>query len=187
MMKMNREMCKPGDRVEVIDDTVKGIVRSVKDNSVVVETHDGFILELGQHEVVKINFEEIRLNKLEIEKAKAHKGAAKRKPMPSVKREKTVPPMEVDLHIHQLTASTKGMSNFDMLTLQLETAKHKIDYAIKNRIQRIVFIHGVGEGVLKAELEYLFARYTGLRHYDADYKKYGLGATEVYLQQNASY
>lgn len=180
-------MFKIGDRVEVIDDNTKGIVRSIKSNAIVIETHDGFILELGLHEAVKSNTEEIRVNRLEIEKAKAHKEVAKRKPTPAIKREKTVPPMEVDLHIHQLTVSTKGMSNFDMLTLQLETAKHKIDFAMKNRIQRIVFIHGVGEGVLKAELEFLFARYTGLRHYDADYKKYGLGATEVYLQQNASY
>lgn len=180
-------MFKVGDKVEVIDDNIKGVVCEVKTNSLVVETNEGFLLELGLHEVIKSNTEEMRFNRLEIEKAKAHKEIAKRKSTPAVKREKTIPPMEVDLHIHQLTSSTKGMSNFDMLTLQLETAKHKIDFAIKNRIQRIVFIHGVGEGVLKSELEYLFDRYTGLRHYDADYKKYGLGATEVYLQQNASY
>jgi hypothetical protein len=48
-----------------------------------------------------------------------------------------------------------------------------------------VFIHGVGEGVLKLELEYLFGRYNNVKFYDADYKKYGLGATEVYIYQNA--
>ena len=94
--------------------------------------------------------------------------------------------MEVDLHIHQLTNSTKHMSNHDMLTLQLDTAKRQLDFAIRKRIQKVVFIHGVGEGVLKLELEYLFSRYDNVKFYDADYQKYGLGATEVYIYQNVA-
>ena len=76
------------------------------------------------------------------------------------------------------------MDNFEMLSLQLETAKRKIEYAISKRISKIIFIHGVGEGVLKSELHYLFGRYP-VRFYDASYKKYGLGATEVYIYQNS--
>ena len=82
-----------------------------------------------------------------------------------------------------LNCVNKGMDNFDMLTLQLNTAKRKIEYAISKRISKIIFIHGVGEGVLKSELHYLFGRYP-VRFYDASYKKYGLGATEVYVYQN---
>ena len=52
--------------------------------------------------------------------------------------------MEVDLHINQLVKSTRGMQNHEMLNLQLETAKRRLEFAIQNRIQRIVFIHGVG-------------------------------------------
>jgi dsDNA-specific endonuclease/ATPase MutS2 len=47
----------------------------------------------------------------------------------------------------------------------------------------MVFIHGKGEGVLKLELEYLLKRYN-VKFYDANYQKYGLGATEVYIYQN---
>ena len=78
------------------------------------------------------------------------------------------------------------MSNHDMLTLQLDTAKRKLDFAINKRIQKIVFIHGVGEGDLKMELEYLFGRYDNVKFYDANYQKYGLGATEVYIYQSVS-
>ena len=92
--------------------------------------------------------------------------------------------MEVDLHIHQLTQSNKGMTNHDMLTLQLDTARRQLEFAIKKRIPRIVFIHGVGEGVLKLELEYLFGRYDNITFYEANYQKYGLGATEVKIFQN---
>jgi len=96
------------------------------------------------------------------------------------------PTMEVDLHINQLTQSSRGMSNHEMLTLQLDTAKRQLEFAISKRIQKIVFIHGVGEGILKVELEYLFGRYNNVKFYDANYQKYGVGATEVYIYQNTS-
>lgn len=91
--------------------------------------------------------------------------------------------MEVDLHINQLTPSTKGLSNYDMLNLQLEAAKRQLEFAISKRIQKMVFIHGVGQGVLKEELCSLFRRYDNVKYYDADYQKYGMGATEVYISQ----
>jgi dsDNA-specific endonuclease/ATPase MutS2 len=72
-----------------------------------------------------------------------------------------------------------------MLNIQLDTAKRQLNFAISKRIQKVVFIHGVGEGVLKEELRYLFNRYDNVKFYDADYQKYGLGATEVYIYQNA--
>ena len=92
--------------------------------------------------------------------------------------------MEVDLHINQLVKNPKGMGNYEILNLQLETAKRQLEFAMSKRIQKVVFIHGVGEGVLKEELRYLFNKYDSVKHYDADYQKYGLGATEVYIYQN---
>ena len=91
--------------------------------------------------------------------------------------------MEVDLHIEKLVKSKRGMDNFDILSIQMETAKRKVEYCIQKRISKIIFIHGVGEGVLKSELHYLLNRYN-VKYYDASYKEYGLGATEVYVFQN---
>ncbi|MCB0433939.1 MAG: Smr/MutS family protein, partial [Mangrovimonas sp.] len=68
---------------------------------------------------------------------------------------------------------------------QLETARRQLEFAIKKRIQKVVFIHGVGEGVLRTELEFLFGRYDNVSFYDANYQKYGLGATEVYIFQGS--
>ena len=97
------------------------------------------------------------------EKEKAYS----KKKIPTKKVKGVVPPMEVDLHIHHLTSSERGMNAHDKLNLQLDTARHKLEFAIRKRIQRIVFIHGVGEGVLRAELEYLFSRYENLKYYDS--------------------
>ncbi|MEM9142151.1 MAG: Smr/MutS family protein, partial [Bacteroidota bacterium] len=101
-------------------------------------------------------------------------------------KQRNAPKMEVDLHIHQLVPSAKGMTKYDMLNLQLDTAKRQLEFAMRKHIQKVVFIHGVGEGVLREELHYLFRRYDNLKYYDADYRNYGLGATEVYIFQNPS-
>ena len=92
--------------------------------------------------------------------------------------------LEIDLHIEKLVPSKRGMNNYDILTLQMETAKRQLDFAIKNRMPKVVFIHGVGEGVLKAELDFMLGRYDNISFQDANYQKYGLGATEVYIKQN---
>jgi len=76
------------------------------------------------------------------------------------------------------------MNNFDILNIQVDTARGQLEFAIKNRIPKIVFIHGMGEGVLKSELDYLLGRYPEISYQDANYRKYGLGATEVYIKQN---
>src|SRR5690606_22521849 len=92
--------------------------------------------------------------------------------------------LEVDLHIEKLVKSFKHLSNFDILNIQMDTARGQLEFAIKNRIPKMVFIHGMGEGVLKSELEFLLGRYSEISFQDANYRKYGLGATEVYLKQN---
>ena len=92
--------------------------------------------------------------------------------------------MEIDLHIEQLVDNPRGMQNYEILTKQLNVARYQLELAIENRFQKVIFIHGVGEGVLKLELEYLLGRYNNISYYDADYAKYGQGATEVYIHQS---
>ncbi|CDF78972.1 Smr protein [Formosa agariphila KMM 3901] len=180
---------KKGDTVSVLDEDMSGIVLKIEGQSVSVETTDGFILNFEAHELIKIKSEKALDSDLFFNNP-SHKVISEKeeyKPRKSVRvkpKERFEPTMEVDLHIHNLTKSTRNMGNYDMLSLQLDTAKHKLEFAMKNRIQKIVFIHGVGEGVLKMELEYLFNHYDNLKYYDANYQKYGVGATEVYIFQN---
>lgn len=175
-----------GDFVEALDDVISGKVLQTKEGKITIETQDGFELVFDEKELVKISTEnQINVDRDSIALAMREKQIPKKHSSNKTKpKERNLPAMEVDLHIHQLVNSSKNMSNFDMLNLQLETAKRQLDFAIKKRIQKIVFIHGVGEGVLRTELESLFNRYDDLKFYDADYQKYGLGATEVYIFQN---
>ncbi len=175
---------KIGDFVETIDDVISGVITWIDNEQITIEDKDGFMLMFNVSELVKIEGE-IKVTNYEVAQVKSKKELPKKRKSTAVKsKERNTPKMEVDLHIHQLTKSYKNMSNYQMLDLQLETAKRQLEFAIRKRIQKVVFIHGVGEGVLKEELNYLFKRYENVKYYDADYQKYGLGATEVYIYQN---
>ncbi|MHA7059375.1 DNA mismatch repair protein MutS [Aquimarina sp. M1] len=180
-------LIKIGDKVSVLDEPIRGSVISIKEDEVTIETTDGFDMTFFAHELVKEAADSLLVPSYEeVVKNLQEKEIFKKKPKRPISKpkERNVPPMEVDLHIHKLVKSTKGMTNYDMVTLQLDTAKRQLDFAISKRIPRIVFIHGVGQGILKEELKYLFGRYDNVRISDADYKKYGLGATEIYILQN---
>lgn len=173
-----------GDQVAVLDDAISGRVLSVDKDMVTIETKDGFSMQFRAKELVKME-QQIKVSNFEVARVKSEKEISKKKATPKIRpKARNAPKMEVDLHIHQLTKSTKGLTNFDMLNIQLEQAKRQLEFAMDKRIQKVVFIHGVGEGILKEELYFLFKKYDNLKFYDADYQKYGLGATEIYIFQN---
>ena len=143
------------------------------------------IFKFNSSELVKVDIEQHELSKFSdinnaLLKEKISQSPAKKS---LFKKEKKEVILEVDLHINKLVKSTRNMDNYDILNIQLDTAKSKVEFAISKRISKIVFIHGVGEGVLKSELQRLLNKYP-IKYYDASYKKYGLGATEVYVFQN---
>lgn len=179
---------KIGDTVFVTNDSISGEITSLDGDVVIIVSEDGFEMEFSPSELVVVehNLLDASLGKSNFSNVISEKEDFKKNPKRPIKKskERNVPPMEVDLHIHQLVKHHKGMNNYDMLTIQLDTAKRQLDFAIQKRIQRVVFIHGIGEGVLRAELEFLLKRYDNLKFYDADYQKYGQGATEVYIYQN---
>ncbi len=176
---------KIGFQVAVLDDTLKGTVVNIDNQMVEIEDAFGMNYQYHQKELVIIQEEQHQLSKYsDINNPMLRdKLSDKKKNVSSFKKDNNEVILEVDLHINQLIKSHKGMDNFEILSLQLEAAKRKIEFAISKRISKIIFIHGVGEGVLKSELQFLLGRYP-VRFYDASYKKYGLGATEVYIYQN---
>jgi dsDNA-specific endonuclease/ATPase MutS2 len=178
---------KIGDKVVAVNEDFEGLVKSIDDENIIVESTDGFPISFSEKELIKMEDDfEIKIKYTEgISEAKKEKEPKPNKAKTNLSvRKKSIPAMEVDLHIEKLVPSTRGLDNFDIVNIQMDTAKRQLDFAIQKRFQRIIFIHGVGEGVLKSELESLFRRYEYLNYYDADYQKYGRGATEVYIPQN---
>lgn len=89
----------------------------------------------------------------------------------------------VDLHIGELVDSIRGLSNADMLNLQVDEFMRIMDANLRNKGQKIVFIHGKGEGVLRnAIMKELNHRYKGHDVQDASFREYGFGATQVTIR-----
>jgi len=177
-----------GDYVYVLDEALSGVIIKISNSIFTIKDQDGFELSFSASEIVKKEDDSLSkgvFSSKSIRKVLLEKELNKKKTLKRVKpKDRFQPSMEVDLHIHQLVKSEKHLTSHDKKLIQLDTAKHKLEFAMQKKIQKIVFIHGVGDGTLKLELEYLFKRYNNLKFYDADYKKYGQGATEVYIYQN---
>ena len=93
---------------------------------------------------------------------------------------KLLPLIEVDLHIGSLVDSTAGMENKDMLLLQLDTVRKTMTEHSRRKGQKIVFIHGKGDGVLRKGVRDLLKKeYPKCDIQDASFQEYGFGATLV--------
>lgn len=104
---------------------------------------------------------------------------------PAPKKQEKDGPIEVDLHIGELLDTTSGMSNGDMLMVQMNEFRRVMDENIKKLGQKIVFIHGKGAGVLRKNiLQELKYRYKGCTWQDASFREYGFGATMVKIGQS---
>ncbi len=90
--------------------------------------------------------------------------------------------MEVDLHAGALLDTTVGMDNTAILKYQLEKFNEAMTAVLHKRGEKIVFIHGKGDGVLrKALMGELKTKYSRCKWQDASFKEYGYGATMVTL------
>lgn len=137
----------------------------------------GFVLKEEFLTVEKVDPE---LSLIDIEKLKSIKEfKSKQKTSKSKKEYLKSLEKEVDLHINELVESTSGLSNFEMLNIQLETFEKELDEAIEKGLKKITFIHGVGNGRLKQEIIAALKKTPGVDYQDASFKEYGYGATQV--------
>lgn len=91
---------------------------------------------------------------------------------------------EIDLHIHELVDDETGMSAAAKLDLQVKTFEKELTKAVADGLEKIVFIHGVGNGILKAKIRGCLDRdYPQYFYQDASFQKYKFGATLVYLKK----
>ncbi len=100
-------------------------------------------------------------------------------------RKRTPEIVEIDLHINELLDDTKGLSNREILGIQMDKVESEMRSAIQTGVKRIVFIHGVGQGILKQEVgNMLKSKFKKYQFQDASFKEYGYGATMVILRRS---
>lgn len=137
----------------------------------------GFLLK---DEFACVHKIEPELNLIDLEKLKAIKEFRSKEKVSKSSREylKSLE-KEVDLHIEELIEDTNGLSNFEMLNIQLERFEKELDEALNKNMKKIIFIHGVGNGRLRQEIASVLKKTKGVNFQDASYKEYGYGATQV--------
>lgn len=87
----------------------------------------------------------------------------------------------VDLHIAELVDNILGMSSHDMLQKQIDTFKKLLNSALEDEYQKVTFIHGVGNGILKNTIIKELSDYEGLENQMASISKFGVGAIDVVI------
>ena len=171
---------KPAVSVEIRIDTVKFYKLHTFQESEFFET-PALIYDIVKDDVptkqVYVSAEELQsalLKKTVVDKPKSQ---------PIVKRGGQSGIIEIDLHIGELLDDTHGMSNSEILNYQLDKFREVLEQYKNKREQRIVFIHGKGDGVLrKALLDELKRKYPTFRHQDASFQEYGFGATMITIK-----
>lgn len=107
----------------------------------------------------------------------------RQQPQPLKKKDTSSSVLEVDLHIEELIDNTAGLDAKDILEYQIAKFREIMDENKNNKGQKIVFIHGKGEGVLKKGiLSDLKTKYTSVSYQDASFKEYGFGATMITIK-----
>lgn len=105
--------------------------------------------------------------------------------------------LEVDLHLNAILSGSEGFqtthlstfesgagaSHGEILRLQMDVFRRVMRENLRNRGKKIVFIHGRGEGILKAAIaSELRQHYTTCEWQDASFAQYGFGATMVIIR-----
>lgn len=156
-----------------------------------------FIREIGKESVkeydvsnIENNIEEPHTNtKIVLDKKILKELNAKmnqdRKSQSGIKEQKEVNPniIEVDLHANALLETTAGMDSGAILEFQMEVFVKTMEKYKLHKGQKIVFIHGKGEGILRQRIMWLLqTTYKRHNHQDASFKQYGFGATMVTIR-----
>jgi hypothetical protein len=92
----------------------------------------------------------------------------------------SAPAKEIDLHIEKLRDDHHFLEPDEMLQIQINHFQQSLDAAIVHHFDKITFIHGTGNGVLRNKIHKLISQNPHIKTYmDAQKEKFGYGATEV--------
>lgn len=171
-----------GDEVEFLNEVGGGRVVGYNGLLVSVEDEDGFVFSFPENELVL----KVEWQPEDVDLKPEPKQSTQRSDETDGYRmvEGRMPFMEVDLHIHMVVDYTRNLSNHDMVMVQLKHFEKTLAEAKRRRLTKVVYIHGIGKGRLRNELRKRLNALSNCDFEDADYSRYGQGATQVKLWYN---
>ena len=194
-----------GSQVKFLNDVGGGIVLEIfSDGTANVEGKDGFDMKYNLQELMLVSDsiteqEEEYNNKLpdlakiiaqdvneERQKLIQKDFEVKYANVRATNQERRGEHMVIDLHIHELIEDQSGLQDRTKLDVQLNHFERMMRIAGEQRVRRVIFIHGVGQGVLRNQIRTrLDSYYPDCTVRDANPREYGAGATEVILGQSS--
>lgn len=162
---------QPGMHVTLMDSSDRGVIKHVRKDCVEVELDYGFVVPVGFHDFIVNDAEEDR-------KLRQSVGSSKSKPAAEERPVFTNKAVEIDLHIEALPGGL-GVAKGQELPFQLEHFKAVMRSQLKHRGRRIIFVHGVGDGVLKAAIREELGTVYAI---SCSWTPYGDGATAVTIK-----
>ena len=89
----------------------------------------------------------------------------------------------VDLHIEKLTDHWQQLTNFEILTSQLNNFEKYYELAVAHKQATLIVIHGVGEGILRNEIHDILKLKKEVKSFVNQFHPlYGYGATEIFFK-----
>lgn len=182
-----------GHKVKFINEDLVGEIKAIlSEKKVVVSCSDGFDHEVLINEILIVGEDNEHLYKIdEVEILTKIIPNKKRKEKEGLlgkyintNKYKYEGVLEIDLHLEQLVEFPEKIDDSLRLHTQIQHVKNCLSAARVKNIRKIVFIHGVGTGVLKMELHNYLANFENLTVKDADFREYGVGATEVIIKNS---
>jgi len=190
-----------GDRVSFLDDVGGGVIVSLEsENEAMIETEDGFEVPYPTDKLVLVGTRKEQEDAYQLDKNLVDGFVEKRilseekqkkddeferkfRHLPPLKRKKE-DIVEIDLHIHQLVDDERGMEPHQIIAVQMNQFERMMETAIREKRDKVVFIHGKGQGVLKNEIRKALTFYPQCTFHDAPFHTYGYeGATEVVIHR----
>ncbi len=199
---MGLNALKVGTKVRFLDEVGNGIVTKIlSEAKVMVEDDSGFeypydasrLLVIEDAKEEKMAYERVIPSVLEIvqqdlsaERKTRIEKDFKTKYKEANARSNERSDMEVDLHMHAIVDSQSGLEPSTMLELQLAHFERMLQIGIRQRMKKLVFIHGIGQGVLRHQIwSRVDQYYPDCSCRSADPREYGSGATEVWIGERA--
>ena len=200
--QMGANAFKIGDKVRFLNDVGEGRVTAIQaSGQILVEDDNGFEyahapkdlipmesrLEMEQAyeravpsvlQILQQEMDPVRQRKLD-QDFKSKYTAAQARPAGGAVE-------EVDLHLHAIVDIKAGLSPGVMLELQIAHFERMLQIGIRQRRKRMIFIHGIGQGVLRHQIWSCVEQYyPDCSCRSADPGQYGNGATEVWIGEAA--
>lgn len=181
-----------GDRVAFLDEVGGGIVVAVLGATHVrVRGDDGFELDRSVKALVPARSVPyavsdhqagmVAANDVLAERHRRRLAGTAARPGKTARKPEDQGVAEVDLHLHELVEDERRLAPEERLSYQLAYFERALEGAIRDGKQKLIVIHGIGEGVLREEVRRMLQYYEGVQFHDADMRRYGAGATEVLI------